>query len=73
MAVIREITEDSIHHYSDQGLRIRKVGTDEEYDEAFDVLDSNYEYEETEEVIYVDDNCKIDNYIEAMKIMLGEE
>ena len=34
--------------YSDKGLRIRKVGTDEIYDEAIDIESAPYTYEETE-------------------------
>lgn len=37
--------------YSDEDYLIRKIGTDEIYSEAVDVLDSSYEYEETEEKI----------------------
>lgn len=33
--------------YSDQGFKIRKINTEELYDEALDVLD--YTYEETNE------------------------
>ena len=32
---------------STEGFKIRKVGTDEIYDEAVDVETSNYQYEET--------------------------
>lgn len=35
--------------YSDAGLKIRKVGTDEIYDDAVDVEGAPYTYEETEE------------------------
>ena len=44
--------------YSDKGVYIRKIGTDEEYSEAIDVENAPYEYEETdkpiekEEVLY---------------------
>ena len=34
--------------YSDAGMQIRKVGTDEVYDEAIDVEGSGYSYEETD-------------------------
>lgn len=34
--------------YSTEGLKIRKVGTDEVYDEAIDVQGASYEYEETD-------------------------
>lgn len=42
--------------YSDKGLQIRKVGTDEVYDEAIDVENVPYIYEETDTPIepYVD-------------------
>ena len=33
--------------YSNEGLQIRKVGTDEVYDEAIDVQGVPYAYEET--------------------------
>ena len=34
--------------YSDLGFMIRKIGTDELYSEAIDLLDASYEYEETD-------------------------
>lgn len=34
--------------YSDKGLQLRKVGTDEIYDDAVDVEGAPYTYEETE-------------------------
>lgn len=37
--------------YSDKGLQIRKVGTDEVYDEAIDIEGAPYTYEETDEPI----------------------
>ena len=37
--------------YSDQHLIIKKNGTDELYEEAYDVLDSSYNYEETDKPI----------------------
>ena len=37
--------------YSDEQFKIRKVGTDEIYDEAIDVETAPYEYEETKEKI----------------------
>ena len=36
--------------YSDKGLKIHKVGTDEIYDEAVDIEDASYTYEETTEL-----------------------
>ena len=37
--------------YSDNGVYIIKQGTDEKYDIAIDVENTNYTYEETEEII----------------------
>ena len=34
--------------YSSSGFKIRKVGTDEIYDEAIDVESADYRYEETD-------------------------
>ena len=45
--------------YSDEKYRIRKIGTDEIYDEAIDIEGSDYRYEETDEKIE-DDEEKID-------------
>ena len=36
--------------YSDEGKKIAKVGTDEVYDEAIDIEESDYIYEETDEM-----------------------
>lgn len=53
MAIIREFymtRSDGVNlyrSYSDLGLRIHKVGTDEIYDEAIDIENSGFEYEET--------------------------
>lgn len=39
--------------YSNEGMKIRKVGTDEVYDEAIDIESAPYIYEETDEPIEV--------------------
>ena len=39
------------HTYSDSNLYIRKVGTDEIYEDVYDALNSDYEYEETDREI----------------------
>lgn len=44
----REDGVELIRTYSDQGLKIRKVGTREVYDEAVDVKGAGYQYEETD-------------------------
>lgn len=57
MAIIKEFyitRNDGVNlyrTYSDENYKIKKVGTDEVYDEAVDVETSNYEYEETTEKI----------------------
>lgn len=43
------------HHYSDTGHKIRQIGTGIVYDDAMDVLSSNYAYEETDELIVKDE------------------
>ena len=54
MAVKREFyrtREDGVNlyrTYSDNDLQIRKVGTDEVYDEAVDIEGAPYTYEETD-------------------------
>ena len=35
--------------YSDKGFMVRKVGTDELYEEAIDIENTAYEYEEVKE------------------------
>ena len=39
---------DLYRTYSDEGLKIQKVGTDEIYDEAIDIENAPYTYEETD-------------------------
>lgn len=41
--------------YSDEGFYIHKVGTEEEYTEALDRLNSAFEYEETDRKIEQED------------------
>ena len=50
---------DLMRTYSDLGFKIRKVGTNEVYDEAIDVIGAPFVYEETSEKIeesVVDEN-----------------
>ena len=44
----REDSVDLFRTYSDKGLQIHKVGTDEIYDEAIDIANAPYTYEETD-------------------------
>ena len=49
--IIQEIFEDNtslVKTYSDKGVMIRKIGTDEIYSEAIDPQKFNREYEETD-------------------------
>lgn len=48
------------------GHMLHKVGTDEYYSEAYDILGANYDYEEVDEernVILADDKAKEDSTI----------
>lgn len=45
--------------YSDEGFYIRKIGTEEVYDEAIDVENAPYQYEETETTILEETNSEI--------------
>ena len=45
-----------IRTYSDKGVKIQKVGTDEIYDDAVDVEGAGYRYTETEEPIETESN-----------------
>lgn len=53
--------------YSDEGLMLHKVGTDEVYSDAIDVENSGYEYEETEELIGGDDEATETDYQNALE------
>lgn len=52
--------------YSDQDMMIRKVGTDEVYDEAIDVETAPWIYEETNQTIELDAET-------VLNIILGGE
>lgn len=53
--IVKEQINGFIHTFSDQNKMIRKVGTDEIYCDAMDVLD--FEYEETnEDIVLIDTN-----------------
>ena len=49
--IIRKDGANLYKTYSNKNVYIQKVGTDEKYDEAIDVENTNYTYEETEEII----------------------
>ena len=48
--------------YSNEGMKIRKVGTDEVYDEAVDIEGAPYTYEETDEPIEVAEQPQEEQY-----------
>lgn len=61
MAIVKEFYKtrtDGVNlyrTYSDENYKIKKVGTDEVYDEAVDIENAPYEYEETTEKVEVEE------------------
>ena len=59
MSIIKEFyttRKDGVNlyrRYSDKGFKIHKLNTEEIYDEAIDIENAPYEYEETEEKIFI--------------------
>ena len=51
---IIEINGKQYKRYADDTYKIRKVGTDEIYDEAIDLMTTTYEYELTDKLRYED-------------------
>ena len=76
MAIIREFyktREDGINlyrTYSDLFYKIKKIGTEEIYDEAIDIEDSNFQYEETDEM--VEETSETVLKAQAYEIIIGE-
>jgi hypothetical protein len=48
MIVVETLSERLKKTYSDNNRIIRKIGTDEHYTEAIDLISKDYEYEETD-------------------------
>lgn len=48
MIIQEQIENDLVKTYSDKGMMIKKIGTDELYSEAIDPKKFNREYEETD-------------------------
>lgn len=76
MPIVETYERDLVCRRSDSGFLIHKIGTDEYYEEAWDLQTSPYVYEETD--IPVDrpenpDEEEEHEYAEAGRIMLGEE
>lgn len=61
MAIVKEFYKtrtDGVNlyrTYSDEDYKIKKVGTDEIYDDAVDVENAPYEYEETTEKVEIEE------------------
>lgn len=51
--------------YSDQGYRIKQIETSNVYDEAIDVEDAPYTYEETDMLIE-EENATEEDYLKAL-------
>ena len=75
MPIVETYERDLVCRRSDSGFMIHKVGTDEYYEEAWDLQTSPYVYEETNIPIDTGDLEEHDlkEYAEAGRIMLGEE
>ena len=76
MAIVKDFyktREDGVKlykTYSNNYYMIRKVGTDEIYEEAIDVENTPFEYEETEEPI--EGTSEIELKAQAYDILMGE-
>ena len=76
MAIVKEFyktREDGVklyRTYSDNNYMIQKVGTDEVYEEAIDVENASFEYEETTELI--EETSVVDLKAQAYDILVGE-
>lgn len=76
MAIVKEFyktREDGVNlyrTYSDENYMIRKVGTEEIYEEAIDVENAPYEYEETTEPVEILN--EIEEKAMAYDILVGE-
>lgn len=66
---------DLYRSYSDKGVKLQKIGTDEIYDEAVDVENSGYKYEETDMPIDGDEATETDyqNALEDLGVNFNEE
>lgn len=76
MAIVKEFYKERkdgvklYRTYSDKGYTIQKVGTEEVYEEAIDVENAPYEYEETDEP--VETLNEIEEKAMAYDILVGE-
>lgn len=76
MAIVKEFYKqrnDGVNlykTYSNEGYKIHKLNTEEIYDEAIDVENAPYEYEETTEKI--EELTEIEQKAKAYDILIGE-
>ena len=66
MIIQEQIGNDLVKTYSDKGVMIRKIGTDELYSEAIDPNKFNREYEETDVPIDYEIDYEIDQEIDEV-------
>lgn len=77
MAIVREFyktRKDGVNlyrTYSDKGYMIHKLNTEEIYNEAIDVENAPFEYEETTEKIETEDLSEIEQKAQAYDILTG--
>lgn len=78
MSIVREFyrtRNDGINlykTYSDEGYKIHKLNSEEIYDEAIDVENAPYEYEETTEKIETEEISEVEQKAQAYDILVGE-
>lgn len=70
MAILTEMVNERIRHYSDQNMHILQVETGILYEDAVDVLPCRYTYEETD--IPIESDVYIEPQ-EALNILLGDD
>lgn len=73
MIVEQIFNENTVLHFSDQGMKIRQIETGFLFDEAGDLIPCEYTYEETNVPIDSDpiEDEEIDE-ITALRIIMGE-
>ena len=78
MAIVKEFYKqrnDGINlykTYSNEGYKIHKLNTNEIYDEAIDIENVFFEYEETTEKIETEEISEVEQKAQAYDILVGE-
>lgn len=78
MAIVKEFYKtrnDGINlykTYSDEDYLIKKIGTEEVYEEAIDIENASFEYEETEEKMNGKELSELELKAQAYDILIGE-